>query len=283
LIYIYAKGLLFPGFRRLCRRKPGNSFIHGAGEARDTSALARVCRQYPATSPMYDRLRIAAEPSDDLHRAPPGLIALENTHNRCGGRVLHLEYLAAVHAIADEYDLPLHLDGARVFNAAVALDVDVRRITRHVHTLQFCLSKGLAAPVGSIVAGPQTFVDNVRRVRKMLGGGMRQAGIIAAAGIVALEQMIERLAEDHRHARLLAEGLATIPGLRIDPELVETDIVRFELLTEHPTVPEFMATLAQRGILIGDLGGRFLRAVTHYGITAADVQQTVAVVRDVLA
>jgi threonine aldolase len=229
-----------------------------------------------------EELAAAATSSADSHYAPPGVICLENTHNRCGGRVLPLGYMAEAHAIAREHGLPLHLDGARVFNAAVALDVDVTAITRHVDTVQFCLSKGLAAPVGSIVAGPRPFVERVRRVRKMLGGGMRQAGIIAAAGIVALNEMIERLADDHANARTLAEGLATIPGITIDPNTVETNIVRFALADTAMPVADFLAGLRARGVLMGGMGGRYVRAVTHYGIEPDQIQATIAAVRAVL-
>ncbi|MCG8348174.1 MAG: low-specificity L-threonine aldolase [Chloroflexales bacterium] len=226
-------------------------------------------------------LQIALARSDDAHFAPPGVVCLENTHNRCGGVVLTPDYMAQVHAQAQQASLPLHLDGARIFNAAVALDVDVRELTQHVDTVQFCLSKGLAAPVGSIVAGSRAFVQRARRIRKMLGGGMRQAGIIAAAGIVALNEMVERLAEDHANARQLAEGLAVLPGIVLDPARVQSDIVIFELV-EHDR-DQFLAALREHGVLMGRMGGRRIRAVTHYGISAADVQTAVQVAKQVLA
>lgn len=229
-----------------------------------------------------DLLTAAAQSSSDSHLAPPGVICLENTHNRRGGTVLPLDYMARAHAVAREHNLPLHLDGARVFNAAVALDVDVTAITRHVDTVQFCLSKGLAAPVGSIVAGPHEFIARVRRVRKMLGGGMRQAGIIAAAGIVALTEMVERLADDHANARRLAEGLAALPGITIDLPTVQTDIVRFGLAETSLSVADFLAGMRERGVLMGGTGGRYIRAVTHYGIEPADIDRAVAAAREVL-
>lgn len=220
---------------------------------------------------------------DDPHHAPLGAICLENTHNRCGGTVLTPAYMAHVHALAQAHGVPLHLDGARVFNAAVALGVDVRDITRHADTVQFCLSKGLAAPVGSIIAGPRPFIDKARGIRKMLGGGMRQAGIIAAAGIVALTEMVERLAEDHANARLLAEELAHIPGIQIDLSRVQSDIVLFELASGHLPVEAFLAALRERGVLMGRMGQKGIRAVTHYGISAGDVRAAAAAVRAVLA
>jgi threonine aldolase len=230
-----------------------------------------------------DLVREALAPPYDAHEAPPGVLCLENTHNRCGGTVLPLAYLEAAHAAARAAGVPLHLDGARLFNAAVALGVEARAITRHVDSVQLCLSKGLAAPVGSLVAGPHGFIARVRRARKMLGGGMRQAGVIAAAGIVALTEMVERLDEDHANARLLAEGLAAIPGLRVELGRVQTDIVRFELVAGHVAPEAFLAGLRARGVLIGGMGGRMLRAVTHYGVSAADVAQAVAAAREVLA
>jgi threonine aldolase len=220
-----------------------------------------------------------ASAGSDGHRAPPGVLCLENTHNRCGGVVLPPDYLEAAHARALEAGVPLHLDGARVFNAAVALGVGVSAITRHVDSVQFCLSKGLAAPVGSIVAGSRAFVERVRRVRKQLGGGMRQAGVIAAAGIVALTEMVERLDEDHANARRLAEGLAALPGLRVDLARVQTDIVRFELDPAGPEPAAFLAAMRERGVLMGAVGGRTLRAVTHYGISDDDVQAAVVAAR----
>jgi threonine aldolase len=227
-------------------------------------------------------VRAALVPTTDAHRAPAGVLCLENTHNRCGGTVLPINYLAAAHAIAQEAGVPLHLDGARVFNAAVALGVDVRAITRHVDTVQFCLSKGLAAPIGSLVAGPQAFIERVRRARKMLGGGMRQAGVIAAAGIVALTEMVERLDEDHANARRLAEGLAAIPGLRVDLDRVQSDIVRFELVAEQLTATSFLQEMRERGVLMGGMGERTVRAVTHYGVGPADVERAIAAAYEIL-
>ena len=159
----------------------------------------------------------AVRDPEDSHEAITRLICLENTHNRCGGVVLSTEYMAAVQRFARERGLLIHLDGARLFNAAVALGVDAREITRHVDSVQFCLSKGLAAPVGSILAGDAAFIARARRVRKLVGGGMRQAGIIAAAGIVALEQMVDRLAEDHANARAAGRRAGDLPADQYRP------------------------------------------------------------------
>jgi threonine aldolase len=209
--------------------------------------------------------------ADNVHFPRTRLIALENTHNRCDGAPLSPDYMAQVGAIARRHGLKVHLDGARIFNAAIALGVDPGELTRDVDSVTFCLSKGLAAPVGSVLCGPRDFIAEARRNRKMLGGGMRQAGVIAAAGIVALEQMVDRLAEDHANARRLAHGLAGLPGIQIDPAKVRTNILYFEL--NHPRVrPADLATaLRSEGILI-TAGSPRIRLVTHYGITAGDVE-----------
>jgi len=224
---------------------------------------------------------VAATASPDCAQA--GVVCLEDTHCLCGGRVLTLDYLARVRAFAGRHGLPVHLDGARLWNAAVALGCDVREITRHADSVSFCLSKGLAAPIGSLVAGSRDFVAQVRQLRKMVGGGMRQAGFIAAAGLYALQEMVDRLAEDHAHARLLAEGLAAIPGVVLDPPSPETNIVFWRLADPGSSVPAFLAALRRRGVRVSELGAGRLRAVTHYGIGQADVEIAVAAVREAVA
>lgn len=228
-------------------------------------------------------LEEAATQIDDIHVAPPGVICLENTHNRCGGVVLSPDYLAQVHAIAQAHGLPLHLDGARIFNAAIALGVPVTDLTAHVDTVMFCLSKGLSAPIGSLVAGPAEFIDRVRRVRKMLGGGMRQAGVIAAAGIVALTEMVDRMAEDHLHARQLALGLAELPGIQLDLSRVQTNMVRFSFVHPRLTVDDFLAALRTHGILMGSMSNTVIRAVTHYGIEATHIKRVISVAAEILS
>lgn len=216
--------------------------------------------------------------STNLHYAPPGVLCLESTHNRCGGTVLQPAYLRAAREIADHIGIPVHLDGSRIFNAAVALNTDVRAFTRSVDSVQFCLSKGLAAPVGSLVCGNADFIARARRARKMVGGGMRQAGIIAAAGIVALSEMVDRLAEDHQTARMLAEGLAELPGIQIDLDTVQTNIVIFAAETRRPEGSSFAQVLAQEGVKIGDIGGGRFRAVTHYGISQTDIHEALQII-----
>ena len=215
------------------------------------------------------------------HWAPPGVICLENTHNRCGGAVLSPEYFAEVAAIARKHHLPIHLDGARLFNAAVAAGRPVTDWTQHVSSVQLCLSKGLAAPVGSMICGSAEFINRARRMRKVLGGGMRQAGVIAAPGILALTEMVDRLKDDHRNARILAEGVARLPGVTLDLSTVQTNIVVFRMA--DATVAEALATaLDASGVRVSDFGAGRLRMVTHYGIGEADCRQAVAVIEGVL-
>jgi threonine aldolase len=215
---------------------------------------------------------VAAIRPDNIHVPRTGLVCLENTHNRHGGVASRPAQIQAVTDVAHRHGIPVHLDGARIFNAAIALGIDAREMTQHVDSVTFCLSKGLSCPVGSLVCGPQDFIARARKNRKMLGGGMRQAGILAAAGIVALETMIDRLAEDHAHARLLAAGIAAIPGLAIDLSLVDTNIVIFDLVAPQITPAAFLSSLAQEGVKVSIFPGtRRLRAVTHYGIERADI------------
>jgi threonine aldolase len=211
------------------------------------------------------------------HWAPPGVICLENTHNRCGGAILSPSYFADVAAIARKHNLPVHLDGARLFNAAVASGRPITDWTQHVSSVQLCLSKGLAAPVGSLICGSAAFVDRARRMRKILGGGMRQAGVIAAPGIVALTRMVDRLAEDHRNARILAEGVSRLPGVALDLATVQTNIVVFRLAGAE-AAEKLQAAAADAGVLLSDFGGGRLRMVTHYGITDDDCRRAVGII-----
>lgn len=211
------------------------------------------------------------------------LICLENTHNRCSGAVLSPHYMAQVRALADRHGLAIHLDGARVFNAAVALGVSPAAVARDADSVSFCLSKGLSAPVGSLLCGTAEFVTRARRQRKLLGGGMRQAGVLAAAGLVALETMVDRLADDHANARCLAEGLAALPEIVLDPERIQSNIVIFELAAGAPPAADFVAALAGRGVKVGAIGGRRIRAVTHYGVEREDVEVALDAVRQVLS
>lgn len=220
---------------------------------------------------------------DNIHFPVTRLIVLENTHNLCSGSPLPLSYLKQVRAIAADSGLKLHVDGARIFNAAVALGVSPAELAGPADSITFCLSKGLAAPVGSVVCGSREFIEKARRMRKVLGGGMRQAGIIAAAGIVALERMVERLAEDHQNARHLAKGLADIRGLSLgDLEKVRTNIVYMELPPDVPST-ETARKLEMSGVRVLPLGPHRLRAVTHHGITAEHVDTALAIFHKIFA
>jgi len=223
----------------------------------------------------------AAIRSENVHYPRSRLVCLENTHNLCDGAPLTAEYTAAVARLAHSHGLRVHLDGARIFNAAAALNCDVRDLVREVDSVMFCLSKGLCAPVGSVLCGSADFIYEARRARKVVGGGMRQAGVLAAAGIVALEQMTGRLAEDHARARRLAEGLAQIPGVQVGP--VYTNIFYFWLDGVPMAPQEFLHRLREQGVLVlGREDGRF-RAVTHYWITDEDIEATLRAVRAVLS
>ena len=222
---------------------------------------------------------------DDPHVARSRLVLLENSYGGKHGYPLPPEYLASIAAVARQYGLALHLDGARLFNAAVAQNIDAAELTRHVDSVTFCLSKGLCAPVGSVLCGSADFIHHARRARKILGGGMRQAGILAAAGIVALNEMIERLADDHAHARLLAEGLAQLPGARVNVDMVRTNMVFFELADDVALSSEQVADRLREtaNVWLGTNGPRGFRAVTHYWIDANDVRVLLSGLESVLA
>jgi len=204
-----------------------------------------------------------------------GLLCVENTFNRCSGVAVPLAHLRDLREIAAARGVPVHMDGARIFNAAAALGVSAAEVAAPVDSVQFCLSKGLGAPIGSLVAGTRGFVERVRRQRKLLGGAMRQAGVIAAAGLVAFDTMIERLPEDHRRARDLAQGISRLPGFWVDLDVVHSNIVVFRQ-PEAIAKKRFIEALRQEGVLVGDYGMKGLRVVTHYEIADADVVAAVA-------
>lgn len=226
---------------------------------------------------------VAAIRADDAHQPVTRLVCLENTHNFCGGRVLDVAYMDAMGELAHAHGLKLHVDGARLWNAAVALGVSPARLLRNVDSVSVCLSKGLGAPVGSLVAGNRDFVRQARRMRKVVGGAMRQAGVLAAAGIVAVTEMVERLADDHANAQLLARGLAGIEGIAVDPTEVETNLVFFTLTDPRLTPVQLASALKAQGVLLNASATRRMRAVLHHQVSAADVETVLDAFGAVLA
>ncbi len=219
---------------------------------------------------------------DNVHFPRTRLICLENTHNRCYGAALTTEYMASVAELAKDKFLSVHLDGARIFNAAVTLNVNVKEFTRHVDSLSFCLSKGLSAPIGSVVCGSKKFIAEARRTRKVLGGGMRQSGIIAAAGLVAVEKMVSRLATDHVHARVLAHGISKIPGLSCDLAKIHTNIVYFDLIHEKIATDDLVKQSDNQGLKFLRTGAKRFRMLTHYGIEKDDITNALDLLKSVM-
>jgi threonine aldolase len=217
----------------------------------------------------------------NIHYAPPKLVAVENTHNRGGGTVTSSKVSCDICDIAKDRGLFTHLDGARIFNAATALGVDVRELTQPFDSVMFCLSKGLSAPVGSIVVGQRDFVERARKYRKMLGGGMRQAGVIAAAGIIALETMVERLEEDHINARYLGEGLASIPGIQVALETVQTNMVYFDVEGLGLDSVSFIQELEKRLVKASLRPPTGVRMVTHRHISRENISYVLGVVEEI--
>lgn len=253
-----------------------HSYLYEAGGMAVLGGIhPRPLPNQPDGTISLDQIEAAVRP-DNAHFPRSRLIALENTHNRCGGAAIPADYFAAVRDVADRHGLKIHLDGARLFNATVALGVEPEEITQHVDSVTFCLSKGLSAPVGSLVCGDMDFIYHAHRMRKVLGGAMRQAGIIAAAGIVALGQMVDRMAEDHSRARRLAEGIASIPGFVVDLDRVQTNIVNFDLApTTGLSGQEVVARLRDQGVLLVYSVDRGFRAVTHCWIDDGDIEAAI--------
>ncbi len=216
--------------------------------------------------------------SENIHFPHTHLLSLENTHNRCYGAALTPQYTADAVALARRHGILVHLDGSRIFNAAAALNVDARKLVEGVDSVNVCLSKGLCAPVGSVICGSSAFITRARRIRKMVGGGMRQAGIIAAAGIAALEKMTERLSEDHENARFFANGILAIPGLATEPERVATNIVYIDLLDRKLSDDDFLDKLLAMGIKLSHTGPARFRMVSHHGITREDIEKALAAI-----
>ena len=261
----------------------GHTFLHEVG---GISALGGI---FPSLIPNQEdgTLAIAdiqnAYREDDVHHPPSRLLILENTQNQCGGIPLSVDYMHSAATIAHSLGMSVHLDGARVFNAAKALNCSAADICAPVDSVMFCLSKGLCAPVGSMLCGSGEFIAKARKIRKQLGGGMRQAGIIAAAGILAIDKMTERLPEDHQNAKDLAKGLKNIKGLTIVKGGPQTNMVFFRIAHDFPkNADAIKAELKQQGVLVGLSGPNEFRLVTHYWINAEDVKKTIRVLKTVI-
>jgi threonine aldolase len=250
-------------------------------EAGGPAALSGVtCRTVEGDWGILDvgQLQCLIRPPDD-HQVRTRLVCLENTHNRGGGRLFPLEKIRAIGAWAKSHGLLMHLDGARLWNAVVADGVAAKTYADSFDSVSVCFSKGLGAPVGSALAGAKEFVTKARRIRKLFGGGMRQAGILAAAALYALDHHVERLADDHRHARVLAEAIADTPGLRLDPPDVHTNLIWFEVDPDLGTARDLAAALRQQGVLVYASVGQRLRACTHLDVTAAQAERAAEVLR----
>ena len=230
----------------------------------------------------WDSIAAAIRPRSSYF-AQTGLVAVENTQNLAGGTVMPFERMQDIAERAHGKGLPAHLDGARIFNAAIVLKRDVAEIAALFDSVMFCLSKGLCAPVGSMIVGTREFIDRAVPVRRMLGGGMRQVGVLAAAGLVALEKMTARLEEDHANAQLLARGLAEIGGVKIDPERVQTNILVFDIAGTGQTTAEFSAKLKQRGVLASEISAREMRMVTHKDVSCNDCEVALGAIREAVS
>jgi threonine aldolase len=262
----------------------GHTFLFEAG---GVSALGGVVIHTLPNQPdgtLTEMALKAALRPDDVHHPVSRLLILENTHNRCGGVALSTAYMDWAGQFAHENNLALHVDGARIFNAAIALGVSAAELVQQADSVTFCLSKGLCAPVGSVLCGSKEFIRQARRVRKQLGGGMRQAGVIAAAGIVALEQMVDRLGEDHLRAFSLAEGLKAMPGVTLPMGIPQTNMVFAALPIDFPrTAAQVAAELSKLGVRVGVVGEHMFRMVTHYWIDDDGIQKTLDAFRQTLA
>ncbi len=216
----------------------------------------------------------AIRPSN-IHFPETALICLENTHNRGGGKVVPLDNMRAIYEVAKKYNLPVHLDGARIFNASIYLGLEASELAKYTDSVMFCLSKGLSAPIGSLLVGSSPFIKIARKYRKMLGGGMRQVGVIASAGVVALKTMINRLKEDHDNAKLLAEGLQEIPYLKVDPSEVETNMVILKVVGSNISANALEQTLNQEGIFCNATSSSTIRLVTHKDINRQQILRSI--------
>jgi threonine aldolase len=245
----------------------------GGGPAALGGIQLRTVAGTAGVLPVED-VKKAVRDENDIHQPRTRLICVENTHNKAGGRVIPIDKLRQLYQFAGERSIQVHMDGARLFNAVVASGTSAKEYGKYVDSAQICLSKGLSAPIGSVLTGSKEFINEARRWRKRLGGGLRQAGVIAAPGLYALEYMVDRLEEDHHNAKKLAERLNNIPGLRVDVDTVETNILMCEILGSGLSNEAFQARLAEAGIRASNFGEGIIRFVTHRHITAEDVEET---------
>lgn len=265
-----------PGDELVCEETCHIYRFEAGGPAQLSGVTCRAVRgEFGILSP--DQLQDKIQP-DNEHMVRTRLVCLENTHNSGGGRVYPLETVTAICGWARKHGLRTHLDGARIWNAMVATGVPAREWARHFDTISVCFSKGLGAPVGSALLGPKDLIKKAHRVRKVFGGGMRQAGILAAAALYALDHNIDRLAEDHKNAQLLADAVAETPGLRLDPPDVHTNIVWFTIDPERGTAPQAVAALQEQGVRIIAIGPQ-MRICTHLDVTAADAARAAEIIR----
>jgi threonine aldolase len=268
--------------------QPGDELLCDAGchiynnEAGGAAVLSGVtCRTLEGEHGILDvtQLEGKVRPRDDDHKVRTRLVCLENTHNYGGGRIYPLEKIQAIRAWTRQQGLLLHLDGARLWNAIVVTGIPARTWGAAFDSVSVCFSKGLGAPVGSALVGPRDFITRARRVRKLFGGGMRQAGVLAAAALYALDHHVDRLAEDHRHARIIAEAIAATPGLRLSPPDIETNLIWFEADRALGSAADVAKVLQERGVLVYAVGGQRLRACTHLDVSAAQAERAAEVIR----
>ena len=252
-----------------------NLYEAGGASALGGIVLTAIANTEEGELDTHELARELGTPADD-HFAQPSLVVIENTHNRCGGAPIKLSHMAEVSTATHRRKIRLHLDGARIFNAALALETTPKEIASSADSVSFCLSKGLGCPVGSLLCGSREFIASAHRTRKLLGGGMRQAGIIAAAGIVALTTMVDRLAEDHQNARALAQGLALVAGLNVRAVANRTNMVVFDVDGDADASRRFAVAMKERDVLISPRDSTSFRAVTHHGISRADIDRAVA-------
>ena len=289
---LMASGTMSNLVAALTHCKRGDEIIMGDqahmfwNESAGASALAGAQLRLVPNDPQgridLDDLKNAIRPKGNVHMPPTTLICLENTHNRCSGGVLTPDDTKRVADIAHDAGAKVHLDGARLFNASVSLEVPPAALVQDVDDVSFCLSKALSCPVGSILCGSNEFIEGAHKWRKMVGGGMRQAGVLAAAGLVALDNMVERLADDHSNAKKLAEGLANIEGISVDPTSIQTNIVIFEISESSGNADDVINELANEGVLVTYPGHQSLRLGTHRHISASDIDEALSRVAKVM-